>query len=199
VGSGQRQRRRWDGHLPEFSGANGFAGVFAENQATVTWSETSASGFTFTSKPGSFSTSVPEVPGVNGVTAPLNFFAQVGFERNGIFFAQGESHVNPATVSVNGLAPSSIQPANAAGWDLLGTQHPIEVLVVGQTAARLTPPLALGGNALADTHPTQPSLALDRMHSWTSPSKVFDQVFANLDSSSLWDALQDGASAVWTS
>jgi hypothetical protein len=66
--------------------ANGFAGIFNENQATVTWSAKSQSGFRFTSNPGNFSTSVPEVPGVNGVSAPLNFFAQVGLEANGIFF-----------------------------------------------------------------------------------------------------------------
>jgi hypothetical protein len=70
--------------------ADGFAGIFNENQATVSWSVNSASGFSFTSNPGNFSTSVPETPGVNGVTAPLNFFAQVGLERNGIFFPQGE-------------------------------------------------------------------------------------------------------------
>src|SRR5260370_26393670 len=45
--------------------ANGFAGIFAENQATVRCSVTSASGFSFTSDPAHFSTSVPEVPGVN--------------------------------------------------------------------------------------------------------------------------------------
>jgi hypothetical protein len=71
--------------------ANGFAGTFNENQATVTWSATSASGFTFVSNPGDFSTSVPEVLGVNGVTAPLNFFAQVAQERNGVFFPGGSS------------------------------------------------------------------------------------------------------------
>jgi hypothetical protein len=69
--------------------ANGFAGLFKENRATVTWSARSSSGFRFTSNPGDFSTSVPEVPGVNGVTAPLNFFAEIGHERNGIFFLQG--------------------------------------------------------------------------------------------------------------
>ena len=61
-----------------------------ENQATVTWSTSSTSGFSFTSNPGNFSTSVPEVPGVNGVTAPLNFFAEVGQERNGRFFPRGD-------------------------------------------------------------------------------------------------------------
>jgi hypothetical protein len=76
--------------------ANGFAGIFAENQATVTWSINSASGFSFTSNPGTFSTSVPETPGVNGVSVPLNFFAQVGFERNGIFFPAGLSNPGAA-------------------------------------------------------------------------------------------------------
>ena len=69
--------------------ANDFAAEFKENQATVTWSAKSSSGFSFTSSPGNFSTSLPEGPGVNGVTAPLNFFAEVGHERNGIFFRGG--------------------------------------------------------------------------------------------------------------
>ena len=80
--------------------ANGFAGQFNENQATVTWSANSASGFRFTSDPGNFSTSVPETPGVNGVTAPLNFFAEVGKERNGVFFPSGSSDAIPADSTV---------------------------------------------------------------------------------------------------
>ncbi len=68
----------------------GFAGHFLENQATVSWSAQSSSGFSFSSNPGDFSTSLPEVPGVNGVTQPLNFFAQIGHERNGIFFPGGD-------------------------------------------------------------------------------------------------------------
>src|SRR5262245_9300910 len=103
--------------------ANGFAGQFNENQATVTWSATSASGFSFTSNPGNFSASVPEEPGVNGVTAPLNFFAQVGRERNGVFFPAGDSAAdlgaalalsqkNPAaTAKLIDLALSSSDPA----------------------------------------------------------------------------------------
>ncbi len=50
--------------------ANGFAGEFAETPATITWSA-SENGFTFTSNAASTSTSV---------------FAEVGHERNGIFF-----------------------------------------------------------------------------------------------------------------
>jgi hypothetical protein len=76
--------------------ANGFAGHFNENQATVTWSARSTSGFRFTSNPGKFSTSVPEIPGVNGVSAPLNFFAQIGKERNGTFFPAGSSDARRA-------------------------------------------------------------------------------------------------------
>jgi hypothetical protein len=68
----------------------GFAGHFQEVQATLTWSAQSSSGFSFTSNPGNFSTSLPEVPGVNGVTQPLNFFAEMGFERNGVFFPRDD-------------------------------------------------------------------------------------------------------------
>jgi hypothetical protein len=97
--------------------ANGFAGLFDENQATVTWSESSQSGFRFRSNPGNFSTSVPEVPGVNGVTAPLNFFAQVGFERNGIFFGGGDDGgklmVPPNHDLPNALGP--LPPASPTG------------------------------------------------------------------------------------
>jgi hypothetical protein len=98
--------------------ANGFAGLFNENQATVTWSVSSDSGFRFTSNPGNFSTSVPEVPGVNGVTAPLNFFAEVGFERNGIFFPQGGSSAADsvgqvlAALAIPGERPAAPLPSN---------------------------------------------------------------------------------------
>src|SRR5262249_15554842 len=93
--------------------ANGFAGEFAENQATVTWSVSSDSGFGFFSNPGNFSTSVPEIPGVNGVTAPLNFFAQVGFERNGIFFPQGQHQVDAEIPGAGAIAPLTIENAIA--------------------------------------------------------------------------------------
>ncbi len=86
--------------------ANGFAGIFAENQSNVAWSVTSASGFSFTSNPGDFSTSVPEVPDINGVTVPLNFFAQVGFERNGIFFPAGLTSPISAAGGINSPVPT---------------------------------------------------------------------------------------------
>ena len=104
--------------------ANGFAGIFAENQATVTWSVNSDSGFSFVSNPGNFSTSVPEVPGVNGVTVPLNFFAQVGFERNGIFYPQGISQGSAGSHTVNALAPLVIGSGNSVMWGVLSGQYP---------------------------------------------------------------------------
>src|SRR5262249_26050124 len=93
--------------------ANGFAGSFSENQATMNWSAHSDSGFSFTSSPGNFSTSVPEVPGVNGVTAPLNFFAQVGHERNGVFFPSGAA-LQPDPVSP-GLTDLVIDGSSTGG------------------------------------------------------------------------------------
>ncbi len=53
--------------------SSGFAGQFVENTATIAWSATEA-GFSFQSDPASTSTSM---------------FAEVGKERNGVFFPQG--------------------------------------------------------------------------------------------------------------
>jgi hypothetical protein len=61
--------------------ANDFAGTFVENQASMTWSASNELGFRFTANPGDFSTSVPEA-------GP---FAELGLERNGIFFPLGRS------------------------------------------------------------------------------------------------------------
>jgi hypothetical protein len=61
-------------------GTNGnqFAGEFMENEATVTWSASNTTGFSFQSNPGNFSTSV-------------RAFAELGHERNGIFFQSDSS------------------------------------------------------------------------------------------------------------
>ena len=63
------------------NGTNGdrFAGEFEEDHATVTWSGRNELGFTFRSDPGDFSTS-----------APGRAFAEIGRERNGAFFGEGE-------------------------------------------------------------------------------------------------------------
>jgi hypothetical protein len=61
--------------------ANGFAGSYVENQATITWSASNSQGFSFVANPGSFATSVPEA-------GP---FAELGREQNGIFFSSNSS------------------------------------------------------------------------------------------------------------
>jgi hypothetical protein len=53
-----------------------FGGAFFENRATVSWSGTNASGFSFTANPGDFSTSFDPC-------------AQLGLEANGSFLGDG--------------------------------------------------------------------------------------------------------------
>jgi hypothetical protein len=123
---------------------NGFAGQFNENQATVTWSASSTSGFGFTSNPGNFSTSVPEVPGVNGVTAPLNFFAQVGKERNGVFFPAGNAVLGAAAPQPGQLTLTVQQPVlQAAG---AGTAQ-AAALLSSYPGARVGGEIRIGPNA----------------------------------------------------
>src|SRR5262249_45851169 len=55
------------------SNGNQFAGEFLENEATVSWSARNATGFSFKSNAGNFSTSIKP-------------FAELGQERNGRFF-----------------------------------------------------------------------------------------------------------------
>jgi hypothetical protein len=124
--------------------ANGFAGQFNENQATVTWSTSSTSGFSFTSNPGDFSTSVPEVPGVNGVTAPLNFFAQVGKERNGAFFPAGDpvlAAAAPPHPVQQTLTAQQLQPAVQAAiadWQAAGASA-AQVVALNQVQVHIAP------------------------------------------------------------
>jgi hypothetical protein len=75
-------------------GTNGdqFAGEFAENHVTVTWSGSNELGFSFHSNPGNLSTSVPG-----------RGFAEVGHVRNGLFFGEGGDGggSSPARASVS--------------------------------------------------------------------------------------------------
>jgi hypothetical protein len=124
--------------------ANGFAGQFNENQATVTWSASSASGFSFTSNPGNFSTSDPEIPGVNGVTAPLNFFAQVGKERNGVFFPAGEPvraaavPPHPVQQTLTALQLQPVVQAAIASWRAAGASA-AQVAALNQVQVHIAP------------------------------------------------------------
>jgi hypothetical protein len=98
---------------------NGFAGTFNENHAAISWSAQSQSGFKFTSNQGYFldqthpGTGAPEVPGVNGVSQPLNFFAQVAREQNGIFLNTGASlEPDPVNSSLTDLVVNGSPTGN---------------------------------------------------------------------------------------
>jgi hypothetical protein len=177
--------------------ANGFAGVFAENQATVTWSVSSVSGFSFTSNPGNFLTSDPEVPGVSGVTAPLNFFAQVAFERNGIFFPQVEMQSASGIPSGVQLATPAILPISAVGWGMIGTHPPGEIFLESQTAPSQMPSSTKGDKAQVNTHLIQSQLGSNRTPLWAAQPGVLDQVFADLESSFFLDAFRRADSLTW--
>jgi hypothetical protein len=177
--------------------ANGFAGIFAENQATVTWSVQSASGFTFTSNPGDFSTSVPEIPGVNGVTVPLNFFAQVGFERNGIFFPQGQYQVRAGIPSAADLEAVAFAPRHRGAWDGLG--------------GHLTHAFATDVQAMQGQLPAAPAPYADRNNghrtqAWPRSSQMgtrasqiggLDQVFSDWERDCLGDYSLESDALAW--
>src|SRR5262249_39546351 len=112
------------------------------------------SGFSFTSNPGDFSTSVPETPGVNGVTAPLNFFTQVGKERNGVFFPVGEpvlAAAIPQEPVQQTLTTQQLQPVlktAIAGWQAAGaTVSQVAILNAVQAHIAALPAAQLGGEA----------------------------------------------------
>jgi hypothetical protein len=172
--------------------ANGFAGTFEENQATVTWSVASTSGFSFTSNPGNFSTSVPEVPGVNGVTAPLNFFAQVAFERNGIFFPQGEKQGAGLAPSLDAMAPLAIGLGSVSTAGSVG-------MVPQQIQPALVPTQGTGpkGDVPAGSMLIQRSSESNSPTLWVARSPVLDSWLADLDGFTLWSAFHNAADSDW--
>jgi hypothetical protein len=95
----------WDGPVTQRvnvqSGTNGdpFAGEFAEEQATVTWSARNAAGFGFTANPGTLATT----------TIPGFAFAEIGHDRNGIFAQEDGAGSN---VPEQAFAPSGLPSAN---------------------------------------------------------------------------------------
>jgi hypothetical protein len=136
---------------------NDFAGKFQEDQVTVTWSGTNlATGFSFTSNPGTLATSV-----VDGG------FAELGKERNGIFVDsdstdsqagdKADAEFTPA------LATSTTPAASTANED---SASPIAVGLSAITA---------GGSqgVQAAPGPVQPQAG-------ASNAPVIDQLFADL-------------------
>jgi hypothetical protein len=172
--------------------ANDFAGEFNENQATVTWSAKSSSGFSFTANPGNFSTSLPEVPGVNGVTAPLNFFAQVGHERSGIFFPGGGAAAAPprSPIREGSAIPQFVQvPVDA----LPGAASTRSTLLL---PAPSTVPLVATTVGVVQPTPSLPSL--HRLGAGAELTRMVDQVFARPDGSTLSEAHRTDDFVAWT-
>jgi len=83
-----------------------FAGEFVENQVTVSWSGSNANGFSFTSNPGNFSTSV-------------DTFAELGHDRNGSFFNSRSASAGVAFAGV--FSPLALPGGNSATSDLGST------------------------------------------------------------------------------
>jgi hypothetical protein len=179
--------------------ANGFAGQFNEDQATVTWSAHSDSGFSFTSNPGNFSTSVPETPGVNGVTAPLNFFAEVGHERNGIFFPSpdGKKETQAAQGDNEHAALSSLAAPTTPDAGLYALPGAGAAPAAGP--APWSPPRTDGpvAGGLDREQPTQPTSALPPAAVRAAHAQVVDQVFADADGHAPRDALGGDGLAAW--
>jgi hypothetical protein len=191
-----------------------FAGTFSENQATVTWSAHSSSGFRFQSLPGNASTSTQGVPDIT----TSYFFAEVGHEQNGVFFPSGSGGRDEGH---GGSAPSSKPSADIPSLAGESGAHapPPRGRHAGRTAldgATLFFARSASGPARADARqtslPPQPAGAVttvsdgndQRAAAASRPAghavrlafrRAVDRVFARLESGTFADALhvEDGA------
>ena len=146
----------------------GFAGTFAEDHANVTWSGVNdTTGFRFRANRGDFGTTTS----LGGTP-----FAEIGFERNGIFFQPDDSdrqgeHDNGALARA--LAGSPAAP-----------------VLPGLTLA----PRPQGADPLADTpvgekQAAQPPSTADRLMAQPALTRALDQVFADPVGVALLDPL----------
>jgi hypothetical protein len=179
--------------------ADGFAGHFNEDQATVTWSAHSDSGFSFRSNLGDFSTSVPG-----------NFFAQVGQERNGIFFPTpgGDGSGRDSTLTtgtVGAVVLGRPGDSHASGTDLaaLALAH---ALVNAVPAPAGTGPALIPARAGADGPASPVTGNGDSMPFTSAPAllravahqRAVDQVFADLSGGTAWNDLDGMEGSAWT-
>jgi hypothetical protein len=146
---------------------NQYAGDYFENQVTVTWSGTNlATGFSFTSDPGTLATSV-----VDGG------FAELGHEQNGIFFDSSSSDTATSgkadALLTHALAASAALPAST------GTAH-------------VPPPIAAGPSATTVASGQAGQVPPGPLHPLAGAGHVpvIDQLFADL-SGELWERLQE--------
>ncbi|HZV03842.1 MAG TPA: hypothetical protein VE999_02015 [Gemmataceae bacterium] len=195
--------------------ADGFAGLFNEvnnNNVTVQWSGSDASGFSFTSNVGNLATSTALAPG--------NFFAQLAHERNGIFFPAGSSanlasttpqrlsNFNPSSVSTSAGSDESLPgPVGTAGalnpsmdqtaFDaallargLVGS--PAAGLAIGPTLPVLTRSDTIAPSLTGDVQPVQRDAASHWSSIGDQSLQVIEHAFANLEGNTSLDNLPTG-------
>jgi hypothetical protein len=179
--------------------ADGFAGHFNEDQATVTWSARSDSGFSFRSIQGDISTSVPG-----------NFFAQVGHERNGVFFptpAGGGSGRDSAltTGTVGAVALGSPGESHVSRTDLaaLGLAHALvnASSTPAATGSTLMPPRAGADGAaspVTGNGDSMPFTSAPPLLTAVAHHRAVDQPFADLTGGTPWDDLQGIEGPAWS-
>src|SRR5262249_26307269 len=114
-----------------------------------------------------------------------------------IFFPQGEMQGASGIPSGVQLATPAILPISAAGWEMIGTHQPGEILLESRTVASQMPTSAIGDEAQVNTHPIQSQLGSNRTHLWAAQPGVLDQVFADLESSFFLDAFRSVDSLTW--
>jgi hypothetical protein len=133
-----------------------YAGEYVENQVTVTWSGTNlATGFSFTSDPGTFATSFFD-----------GGFAELGHEQNGIFFDSSSGRANIVqALAVLPQAPAA-WPANSAGTGRAPVTSPIAI----EPAA-----IAVAGSQAVQTAPGPVHPLAGAAH-----ARAIDQLFADL-------------------
>jgi hypothetical protein len=154
--------------------ADGFAGHFNENLATMTWTSHDASGYSFTSEVGNKATS-------DSFSGAGNFFAQLAEERNGVFFPAGAKAAGSGSLLVSALGGGSHSAGTASGGNSGHDGHENDVF------RNVTAVVAHGGAA----QPTQSATT------GTQSSQALDQVFADLDGSKLADALNGNDLPSW--
>jgi hypothetical protein len=137
----------------------GFAGTFAEDHASVTWSGVNdTTGFRFRANRGDFGTTIS----LGGTP-----FAELGFERNGIFFrpddSDGQEEHDSGAALVRALAGSPAAPVPP------GPTRP--------PGPRRADPLA--ATPVGEEQPVQQPSAADRLAAQPALTRALDQVFAD--------------------
>jgi hypothetical protein len=157
----------------------GFAGTFAEDHASVTWSGVNdTTGFRFRANRGDFGTTAS----VGGTP-----FAELGFERNGIFFQpddsdrQDEHEGGAALVGAPAGSPQDGHDGGAAfARALVGS--PAAAVLTG--LAPLSQPRqadSLAATPVGEMQPVQQPSVANRLVAPRGLTRALDQVFADPD------------------